>query len=98
MSGGAAVFRLPRGRDLTFGKHKHVRREEGVSESGGGNKVLTETELKKTRHVLSRCLKVTGNDTPSRQSAAYQRVCERARAGRRARARAKEKSRATDSI
>lgn len=64
--------------------------------AGVGNKVLTETELKKTRHVLSRCLKVTGNDMLSRQSAAYQRVCERARAG--LRARAKEKSRATDSI
>lgn len=79
MSEGAAVFRLPRGRDLTFGKHKHVRRGEGGSESrGGGNKVLTETELKKTRHVLSSCLKVTGNDMLSRQSAAYQRVGERA--------------------
>lgn len=97
MSEGAAVFRLPRGRDLTFGKHKHVRRGEGVR-AGEGNKVLTETELKKTRHVLSRCLKVNGNDMLSRQSAAYQRVCERASRLACVRVRAKEKSRATDSI
>lgn len=80
------MFRMPCGRDLTFGKHKHAE-EEGGREGGDGerNKVLTETELKKTRHVLSRCLKVNGNDMPSRQSAAYQRVCERG--GERARTR-----------
>lgn len=77
MSQSVAVFGVRRGRDLAFGKHKHEE-EAGGGEGEGRNKVLTETELKKTRHVLSRCLKVNGNDKLRRQSVAYQRVCERA--------------------
>lgn len=67
MSGGAAVFRMLCGRDLTFGKHKHAEGAAWGVASVGEIKVLTETELKKTRHVLSRCLKVNGNDTLSCQ-------------------------------